>query len=78
MEHSPRHFHRAPPVHWLPNTPVFRGLIRLFQIQQDDMEAAGMNMVAEVSSTSPLGSTPGVATMWHDLTPVSTVQIGEQ
>lgn len=41
------------------------------------MDAAGVNLVAEVSTTSPLGSMPGVATLWHELTPASTVLVGE-
>ncbi|CAM9789547.1 unnamed protein product, partial [Ectocarpus sp. 6 AP-2014] len=49
--------------------------LAVYEVQQDDMNAAGVNLVAEVSTTSPLGSTPGEATLWHELTPASTVLV---
>ncbi len=50
-----------------------------FQIQQQDMDAAGVNLTAIVSSTSTLGVPLQETTdVWHVLTPVSSVLVGEQ
>ena len=58
--------------------PAVGGMRYLLQIQQQDMDAAGVNLTATVSSTSTLGSTPEASTVvWHDLAPVSSVLIGE-
>ena len=59
------------------------GASRLFvsQIRQEDVDkdVAGITLDATVKSTSPLGPTPPANDFaWHGLTPVSTVQIGEQ
>ncbi|CAM9230892.1 unnamed protein product [Scytosiphon promiscuus] len=39
------------------------------------MEVAGVALGVSVSSISPLGSAPGEVTLWHNLTPVSTISI---